>query len=226
MSEVIIACRMIENEVEQALSRTGNTSRVIYLDQDLHEFPDRLKKKIQGILSNTFEECVLLAYGLCGNAMNSVFSPHSTVVIPRFHDCIHMMLVTENKTHPNTCPNHLYCTEGWLDSDNTLLKEYERFAKRRGESRARLVYYQMLHNYSHLCLVNTGREFRASTIELAWKTGELFGLDIREEKGSTCVLRRLFAREWDEDFLICPPGSPIMQSDFYRKDLQDCGSRR
>ncbi len=216
MAEIIIACKMIEKEVELARAKTGNNSKVIYLDRDLHEYPDNLRESIQeailSVADNT--EYILLAYGLCGNAMNHVYSPGSTLVVPRFHDCIHMMLVTNNNPRPITRPDCLYYTDGWFDSDNTLLKQYERFAARKGEVKAKRAYTRMLENYKDVCLIDVGTNYTPRTIEGANKTSDLFNLKLSEIEGSTSILERLFAHDWDEDFLICPPGTPISQNEF------------
>jgi hypothetical protein len=216
MSEIIIACRMIEKEIESARAKTNNTSDIIYLDRALHEYPDNLKEKIQeSILTVSADtDYILLAYGLCGNALHDIFSPHSTIVIPRFHDCIHMMLLTEDNPTARICPDCLYYTDGWFDSDNTLLRQYESFAEKKGEKKAQRAYRLMLKNYKNVRLINTGENYSCSTINGAKRTCDLFDLELSEEKGSTIILEQLFAHKWDSNFLICPPGKPISQSEF------------
>lgn len=216
MSEIIIACEMIRREIESARHKTGNDSEIIYLERGLHEYPNNLRDKIQEQILAVPEttEFILLAYGLCGNAMHGIYSPHSTLVIPRYHDCINMMLVREDNPHPRVCPDCLYYTDGWFDSDNTLLMQYESFAEKKGEAKAKKAYNLMLANYKGVCLINTGNAYSPETIAGAEKTKELFNLELREEKGSTIILERLFARDWNEDFLICPPGTPVDQSAF------------
>ena len=216
MSEIIIACRMIEKEIESARAKTKNNSDVIYLDRGLHEYPDNLRRNIQeSILSVSAEiDYILLAYGLCGNAMQDIYSPYSTIVIPRFHDCIHMMLFTEDNPCPRTCPDCLYYTDGWFDSDNTLLRQYENFAEKKGEQKAKRAYTLMLKNYKDVRLINTGENYSPSTIAGAKMTSALFDLELKEVKGSTTILEQLFSHKWDNNFLICPPGEAISQNEF------------
>lgn len=214
MSETIIACKMIEDEVKEAMARVGSTSQLIFLDRGLHEYPANLKNEIQRTLQGIKTDYILFAYGLCGNAMDGIFSPYSTLVIPRFHDCIQMMMVKDNLVRLSICPNCLYYTDGWFNSDKTMLKQYEEFAGRKGEVKAQRAYRRMLQHYDHICLIDTVNEIRLSSIQSAEETGRLFDLELRRERGSISVLERLFSHDWDENFVICGPGEQITQSMF------------
>lgn len=215
MSELIIACEMIETEINLAREKAGNDSPIIWLDRGLHEFPDQLRAKLQETIDEADVDYVLLAFGLCGNAMHGISSSRSTIVVPKFHDCIHMFLCTKDNPCPVSRPDSFYYTDGWFDSDNIMIAKFNQFAERRGYEKAKKAYRLMLKHYNYLCLIDTGYHFREESLKKAKDTAELFDLEQIEETGSNDVLERLFRRDWGDDaFLVIPPHTKIHQDQF------------
>ena len=220
-TEVIVACEMLEYEIKQAMLNTKNNSRVIWLERGLHEMPKKLHDELQTTLESVYADQVLFAFGLCGNALDGISSPRSSIVIPRFHDCIHMLLATEEQPRPSTCGNCLYYTDGWFKSDMAMLQQYERFKKKRGEEKAKRIFQKMFENYRGIYLIDTGLPWRSLALEEAERTSELFELELCSTQGSLTILERLLKHDWDENFIICNPGEAIS----YRSFLEDQSSR-
>lgn len=215
MKEVIIACEMLENEVQIALNKSQNNAAVIWLERGLHEQPTKLKEAIQSTIDSIDADYILIAFGLCGNALEGIKSDHARLVIPRYHDCIHMFLVTDDNPRPATRADCLYYTDGWFNSDMIMLRQYERFKEKVGEEKAKRVFKKIFKHYRGICLIDTGAAWREVALEQAQKSSDLFELEIFEEKGSHSILFRLFAHEWDEDFIICAPGEAISSRLFF-----------
>ncbi|MBR0026533.1 MAG: DUF1638 domain-containing protein [Clostridia bacterium] len=214
MKEVIIACAMLEDEVNLAMRETGCTLPVIWLERGLHEFPEKLRAELLRQLEQTDADTVLLAYGLCGNALVDVGSAKARLVIPRFDDCVRMLLSGE------TCPRYmgdchaLYFTGSWFRSDRFIGKEYKKCEARMGEKRTRKVYRKMFENYREVRLIDTGAYCLDDYQAEAEETAELFGLGCSREQGTIRILKKLFAREWDDEFLILPPGEKFRTEQF------------
>ena len=64
----IIACSMMEHEVRAAMKDAGLDCPVVWIERELHNFPDRLRRELQAQLDRTEAETVLLAFAQCGNA--------------------------------------------------------------------------------------------------------------------------------------------------------------
>lgn len=213
--KAIIACEMLTNEVQRAMRATRKDYPIYWLERGLHEHPEKLHDALQLKINELSETVIMFAFGLCGNAMHGLVSTDKTLVIPRFHDCLNMLLVSETGGRRSTDPDSLYYTGAWLDSDFTLLNQYERFKAKRGEEKAKRAYASMLANYRGLHMIDTGVPIDHKTIKRAQDTAETFNLKYGEIEGSNRVLDRLFAGDWDEDILVYPPGEQVNLRDFF-----------
>lgn len=214
MKEIIIACAMLEDEVNLAMQEAGCDLPVIWMERGLHEFPDKLRAELLRQLEETDAQTVLLAYGLCGNALVGVGSPHAKLVIPRFDDCIRVLLSREEHPRYMGDCHSLYFTGSWFRSERFIGKEYKKCEARMGEKRTRKVYRKVFENYREVRLIDTGAYSLDEYQTEAALTAELFGLACGKEKGTIRVLKKLFSREWDDDFLILPPGGKFTMEQF------------
>lgn len=214
MSEVIIACEMLRAEVERALEASGSESPVIWLESALHEHPEKLRTAIQSTIDACTEATILLAFGLCGNALHGVGSKTSRIVAPRFADCLNMLLSPEECSGTGLRPGCLYYTDGWFCSRNTLLDQYEEFAVRKGYKKADRVYQSMLKNYDAVNMIDSGGGISPDKAERAQALAAQFGLQYGEIPGSNRILGKLFRREWDSEFVLVEPGHVFKQMDF------------
>ena len=47
MAAVLLACQMLEDEIQRAVQRTGAQMPIVWVDAGLHEYPDRLREELQ-----------------------------------------------------------------------------------------------------------------------------------------------------------------------------------
>ncbi|MEK7354055.1 MAG: DUF1638 domain-containing protein, partial [Chloroflexota bacterium] len=86
----ILACAVV---IEELRSKLPPEIECEILDFGLHRTPEALKAKLQETidLSAGFDT-IVLAFGLCGQAVLGLQSKSSTLVVPRADDCIAIFL--------------------------------------------------------------------------------------------------------------------------------------
>ena len=73
-----------------------------FLEQRLHDYPEKLRSAFQGLV-DAFEQendgplAVLCGYGLCGRGLSGVHASRATLVFPKLHDCIPLLLGLDQK---------------------------------------------------------------------------------------------------------------------------------
>ena len=134
---VLIACSMLKKEIECLISQHRLQIQTVWMEKGLHEYPEKCRESLQKEIDLCGEqETVLLAYGLCGNATLGLRSGNRSLVIPKFDDCIRMLLSREGQRAIRINPHCLYFTDAWVDSDKFLFRELdgyrETYGRRRG----------------------------------------------------------------------------------------------
>ena len=94
MAEVLLSCEMLEDEMQLALQRTGVQMPIVWLDAGLHEYPAKLRASLREKIAELEQsyDTILLGFCLCGNAMDGVGASRARLVVPRFDDCIRMLM--------------------------------------------------------------------------------------------------------------------------------------
>ena len=196
MAAVLLACQMLEDEIQRAVQRTGAQMPIVWVDAGLHEYPDRLREELQrqiALLEQDYDT-ILLGFCLCGNALHGVRAARARLIAPRFDDCIRMLL----------CP-----AAGPAPADKT--------AEKYGEKKAKRVYAAMLKNYEGVRLVDTGGGLQEESRDYVHRTAQLLELNDGEETGTCRVLEKLLQGAWDEEVCIIAPGAAFDQADFLRR---------
>ena len=209
--------------------------RVAFLDEGLHARPASLRQAIQTTIDGVRRPSVVaLAYGLCGNGLHGVQAGPHTLLIPRSHDCIAILLGSHDarQTQLEEEPGTYVLSPGWINSGKNPLDEYRALECRYGAETATYVMDAQYCHYRRLILVGQDpRELEAvrpKALEIAAYCAR-WGMGYEERLGSGDYLRRLVAalpilaapgpRGVDitgDDFLIIPPGGVVHQSMFQR----------
>lgn len=213
MSTVIIACKTIEQELLAAMEQAGCSYPVLWLESGLHNWPDKLRSKVQQLLDTcNGYDTVLLAMSLCGNAVAGLKTGNFSLVIPRCDDCITLLLGSQERRRQ--WPDAYFLTEGWLRSDLSLWAEYQKALEKYGEKRGKQIFSTMLCHYRYLALVDTGC-FDAEGI--SGRVGEMAReLDLEPVllTGTLDDLKDLLTGPWPQErFLIAPPHSCVTLGD-------------
>lgn len=216
MSEIMIACGMLRDELELAMDRTGVRPEIVWMEKGLHDKPQNLRTALQAEIDRLSpdHDSILLALCYCGGALDGVGSQTATLAVPRFDDCTRMLLAhTPGQRNLADC-HCLYFTRQWLDSERFIGRDYDVHLKRYGAEKATYIYQAMLANYRALCMVDTKAYPLSECEAFAQETAKKLNLAYEVQPGTIRILEKLLLRQLDEEFCICKPGHRFHQVDF------------
>ena len=211
MKTVAIACQTIEDELNAIYKTLPATFPIVWVESGLHNFPSQLKEKIQQEIDKiSGVENILLLFGNCGNSIEGLVASQARLVVPKVEDCISLLLGGNQIRHALSRKTPaFYLTDGWLRYEENIFWEYEKSLEKYGEARALRIFRAMFAHYSSLNFIDTGcydlESVMSRTAELASKLNLKQGI----VPGTLKLITKAFLEEWDEDFLIVPPGVPI-----------------
>lgn len=160
-------------------------------------------------------ENILIVFGLCGKGAAGIGSSNARVIIPRFDDCVNMMLCPEKREKRAYMKAGVtYLTKGWTEDSGALLYIYNECIQRYGEKRGRRAFDLMYDSYTTAAVIDDGCYDPGPVEEYARRTSELFGLDVCHVDGSIHVFEKLMSGEWDDDIIVRGPGEVISEEDF------------
>lgn len=211
---VIVGCRTLENELLATIRETGCQAPVRWIRSGLHNTPALLHDALDSVL----EECrgythILLAMGFCGNSMAGVRTRDSMLIVPRADDCISLLLGSMHRRSELNSSGTYFFTEGWLRGERTIMVEYQHAVKRYGLEMADRIFNDMLKNYHHAALVDTGCYDMERAGEETRQIADALHLSYREIPGTLSWLKTLLTGPWtDEQFVRIPPDTVISAS--------------
>ena len=216
MSRILIACSMMENEIEKVYKETGCTIPIIWVERGYHNTPAKLKEKLQTMIDGLqdYDE-ILLTFGLCGNGTQGIVSPRATLVLPKFDDCINMLLCRGNRTARGLVnARSIYLTSGWIQDRDSILQQYEKYVEEYGAEMAEEILDAMYEHYEKISVLDTGSYDLAPVQEYAGKAAQLLNLSTETVPGSTEMLKNLITGQWDVNMIVQKPGEPVSYDRF------------
>jgi hypothetical protein len=213
MSNVILACEILKDEINKALLETKNNDSIIWIDSSLHMFPKKLNAKLQEEIDKL--DCqgnienILFSFGYCGNAIVGLKSLQSNLIIPQINDCIEMFLYDNPAKNTIRSQGCYFLTKGWMQSQYSIVHEFDRYVKRYGAERTKKIMDIMLAHYHYLTLIDTGTYSIEDYTPIANEAAEKLDLQLNIQKGSIQLLVKLFSQVWDDNFCIVPKGIQV-----------------
>lgn len=204
----LFACRTLEDEVNTALSDGVECD---FLEYGLHGTPAKLQQELQQkIDADSQHDLILLGYGLCSNGTAGLRSDRHTIVIPRVHDCISLLLGSRESYQREffKCPGTYYLSTGWIRQQGDPLSSYQRYCAKYGEAKARMFMELEYVNYKRIAFIQTVGEHQED-LDYSMKVAAFLGLEHTVLQGSTGYVQNLVDGKWDEDFLVIPPGETV-----------------
>jgi hypothetical protein len=218
---VLLACRVLQGLLEPHLPDATTTT---FFDYGLHMRPSEMRPTLQERLDALPEpETVIIGYGLCGNGVVGLEAGPHTLVMPRTHDCIAMMLGSREAYEKEFAANPAtyYLTLGWLQTGDDPLGEYHRLVAQYGPERAGDLIDTIYGSYRRLCVIAFSPEEMEETRRLAAPVADFcrsrWGATCEERIGDPGLIVRLAAfrpDEVDPDLLVIPPGGTVTQEMF------------
>lgn len=209
---MIIACDNIRNELMAAVRETGKRIPILYLPQDAHQNPDRMREYLQSLLDRLVNvDMILLPMGSCGNATKGLTCATASLVLPRCEDCIDILLSPTQATR-----NHksFYLTAGWLNNPYSIDTEFDYTLNKYGEETTQSIMQAMYGNYEGFIALDTGAYDLESTIESVVPLATMVGLGTKRQEGSYSMLKDMLNQEFDERFVVIPPGETVSEEHF------------
>ena len=221
---VLIACAMMEDEVACAVERAEEDVYTVWVDRGFHSEPDHLRAELQRNIDWVEERgaaCILFAFGLCGNGAVGLVTRRAQLAIPRFDDCVNIML----EHGPRTCQGRaqggvMYLTRGWThDVAAAMYSMKDQYVAKYGERRAKRLMEAMYGGYHAVSLIDNGCYELEDAMEVARHSAESINVGVQVDPGSNQVLEKLICGPWDEDIVVCEPGRPLVQEDFFFRPI-------
>jgi len=229
MKALLVSCDVFLREVSLLVSRSPNTIFPVFTELGAHEqssgLHEQIDAAIRGAEGKDFD-CILLGYGLCGNALNGIRAYSLPLVAIRAHDCCTILLGSRQR-FKETFGNELSSTwssAGYLERGNDYIhrtdtgkllgldRGYDDFVKEYGEENAQYI-WETLHpeeKNKALAFIDTEETaalgYRENCERKASQGGKAFSCI----KGDTRLLKALIDGQWtDDEFLRVEPGHRI-----------------
>ena len=175
---------------------------------------------------STGYENIVLAYGLCGMAVVGLKSDTSTLIVPKVDDCISIFLGSKDAylQQQFDYPGSYFLSKGWIegqiDGISPTARELQRLVEKYGVERARRIYSvfeanKPLRHYKRMAFITTSENGDIEKYKkVARERAAEQNLKYEEIDGSTGFLKKIALGDWDDDFLLVPPGHAISFDDF------------
>jgi hypothetical protein len=233
----VIACSSLRPELEMLAAEAKTSITFRHLEMGLHErsaaaLRDALQSTIDGLAVDHQCDAIAIGYGLCNRGVVGLQARTLPVVIPRAHDCIGMLLGSNQcyLAQLEAQPGTYFQSAGWLENSpakgdvrqpnftfgpNSNVAR-ERLVERYGEENADYLLEQFdnfTRHYERLAYIATpapvSARWEAAAKEIAgnrnWKFERLVG--------DLGWLRRLLNAEWNShEFLTLRPGERVVST--------------
>ena len=198
----LLACEIFQREFSALVTNSPHQIDVEFLPQELHVIGRvRMKNRLAEYLAAVDEDAydaILLGFALCSNGIVGLAANKIPLVVPRAHDCITLFLGSRQRYQDYFFANGgtYFLTTGWFEHDNALRYEID-----------------VMPFYSKLALIEMGVEPPDNTFEQqARKAAEERHWEFEKLTGDLSLFRRFLCGDWNDDFLIVPPGRRIQAS--------------
>lgn len=223
-STAIVACEVYTRELE-ALREKGLLPEdwtLKSLEMGLHDHPPMLQKTLQEEIYHLEEsegpEYILLAYGHCGGGLDGLRADKATLIAPKAHDCISVLLgsVERHRNLLKSHPNSYFSSAGWFEGGKLPGPEREAQLLDRYKDMDEDVLEDLLDadrstfsSYNRLTHVRT-EITQEEEIQKAKGCAKGMGWELKVEKGSYSWVLKMIQGDFSEDhFLVVKAGQTL-----------------
>lgn len=214
MSTLIVACEVMREELRRVPAAAPVS--FTFLPMGLHVTPGRLRAALADELARPRAVArIVLGYGLCGNAVEGLASPHAPLIVPRVHDCIPLLSGSASGCGADRPRGTFWLSGGWMEGERTLAAEHARTARRFGEAKALRVLERLLEGYQRFVFLRTGHPRAAEREADARAVAALARLPLEPAAADGGYLHALVNGPWDAArFVHVPRGAPVEAAAF------------
>jgi hypothetical protein len=118
-ASALVACRVLEAEIEALCAGAPHIMRREYFEIGLHDQPARLRSLLAGAVGRAEDDPrvqqLILVYGLCGLALVDLSPRRCRLVVARAHDCITLFLGSKERYAQTMLeePGTYWYSPGW-----------------------------------------------------------------------------------------------------------------
>ena len=213
----IICCDSLGSHLEVAQVKMGTNFPVYSLDRALHSQPKNMRQRLIDVLTALPESIttVLIAMGYCGGSLDNICA-RQRLVIPNLDDCITMLLTKTDAQEGNLKQRgHMYFRDSECGGVN-VQRMLDNLRREYGMERGTGIFGMWFADYTHADIIDTGVFdcYEESYVESIQKQADLIRCELDYVEGSNRILEKLVSGQWDEQFLIVPPGTVLTKSVF------------
>ncbi|MEL7563696.1 MAG: DUF1638 domain-containing protein [Dehalobacterium sp.] len=211
---LMLACLILQDEIRAAVAETKVKFPILFIPSNLHLFPDKLREYLQKIIDNLENvDYIMLPMGRCGNGTLGLRSEHAFIVLPKCEDCINLIL-SDKDIQVERSKYSYFLTDGWLRDENAIHKEFLKTVTKYGREKAAMVMRRIYANYRHFVFLDTGAYCLETAHEKVHDLSEIVEMDIISVEGKCGVLGKMMRLDFDDNFVIVPPGTRVSEKHF------------
>ncbi len=211
MKQIIISCRMIEQELTRILKEEKIDIPVLFVPAGLHLEPDKLKGYLQNLIDSIDNvDRILLTLSDCGHATTGLTATTAELVLPNCSDCIDLLLTKDRFADRKRSHDSMFMTESWLEKSEAFPGSYLEAEERYGTEAADEMLKMLYENYHYYELIDTGTYDLDLVREYLEPRAEVTGMKFKITEGPCTPLRKLVTGQIDEDFLVIPKGQSVI----------------
>jgi len=220
----VIACAVMETEVEHLMQGADHIVLYHKLPQGLHNEPDRLRTELQAAIDRVEQtsdaEAIALVYGLCSRGIEGLRTQRCRLAVARAHDCITLLLGSREryKRYVGAHPGTYWYSPGWNrhhtpPGPQRHARLRRQYVEKYGQDNADYLMETEQHwfaTYDRAVYVHL--TVGATEDDRAYSRGcaEWLGWSYDEQQGDPALLAALLSGRWRaEDFLVLEPGQEL-----------------
>jgi len=210
----LICCKTMMEEIE---ALKPDHFPADYVEYALHRTPDKLREELQRRIDEEKEaDMLVFVYGLCSRGLDGLKSGDKTLVIPRVHDCISLLLGSRDKYSEEfeENPGTYFLSKGWIDQEADPYQEYQRYREKYGEGNAQYIINELYKNYKRVAFIETDLPGLEEYEEYSREVADFLGARYEKMIGEKSFFEKIVSCEWDKNFVVVPPGSVSRYQDF------------
>ncbi len=229
-----LTCEALTRPVYLSAALSPHSIDIELVRIGLHDRPKDLRSQLQAMIDAVPAEkydAVLLAYGLCGQATAGLAARQAPLVMPRAHDCITLFLGSRERYRQQFegNPGTYWYSQDYIErrdsasltlsmgsgvTDN-IQAEYDRYVEKYGKDNADYLMEVMggwSSHYNRAVFIDLEVGDASSVEALARAEAQRRGWTFEHLPGDIGLIRRLVMGDWDDDFLVVPPGQKIVMT--------------
>ncbi|MCD4825297.1 MAG: DUF1638 domain-containing protein [Phycisphaerae bacterium] len=204
-------------------------------DLETADMTSRIQAAVDAVELADGYDAILLGYARCNDGLVGVTAGPLPLVIPKAHDCITLFFGSRGgyREYFDANPGTYFHTTGWVERNDSgegqlekpaygqqgvmaklgLTESYEEMVAKHGKDNADYILETLggwEQAYSKLCYLEMGTCDESAIIEASRQKAADKNWQFELRQGKLTLLKKLFAGDWDDDFVIIPPGGKII----------------